>query len=101
LMKTLTLRSEVGPDGTLRLEVPSGLSPGPVEVVVVVQPAVETAETGGNETGSRPDTRPQTRRDCRTHPARTGVFKDRQVEEIDVDSALDEMSTSQLTPATP
>jgi hypothetical protein len=37
-MKTITTHSEIAADGTLRLELPTGLSPGPAEVVIVVQP---------------------------------------------------------------
>lgn len=44
-MKTVTLRSCVSDEGLLKLEVPD-LPPGPVEVVVVVQPA---------HSGQRPD----------------------------------------------
>jgi hypothetical protein len=90
-MTTLTLRSEVGPDGTRRLEIPSGLPPGPVEVVLVVQPAV--ASPAASETGPRPD-RPESRRDLSPHPARSGIFKDRRVEDIDIDRVLDEMNAA-------
>jgi hypothetical protein len=34
----MSFRTQIEPDGTLRLEVPSGLPPGPADVVVVVQP---------------------------------------------------------------
>ncbi|RIK30949.1 MAG: hypothetical protein DCC55_37040 [Chloroflexi bacterium] len=44
-MKTLTLEAEVSADGVLRLEAPVGLPPGRVEVVLVVQPALETNGT--------------------------------------------------------
>jgi hypothetical protein len=44
-MKTLTLEAEVQADGLLHLTVPSGLPPGKVEVVIVVQPVVETNGT--------------------------------------------------------
>lgn len=37
-MTTLTTRAVISPEGTLHLDLPSGLPPGPVEVVVVVQP---------------------------------------------------------------
>ena len=36
-METLTLQSEVQSDGKLRIEVPCGLAPGPVEVVLTVR----------------------------------------------------------------
>jgi hypothetical protein len=38
-MTTLTVQSEVTRDGLLKLEVPCGLPPGPVQVVLVVGPA--------------------------------------------------------------
>jgi hypothetical protein len=37
-MKTLTLRTRIGTDGTMDLHVPSDLPPGDAEVVVVVEP---------------------------------------------------------------
>lgn len=49
VMKTLTLEAEVSADGVLRLEAPVGLPPGRVEVVLVVQPAVEA--NGNMQTG--------------------------------------------------
>lgn len=39
-MKTLTLRTKIGTDGTMDLHVPSDLPPGDAEVVVVVGPVV-------------------------------------------------------------
>jgi hypothetical protein len=39
-MQTLTVQGVVTGDGTLRIEVPCDLPPGPVEVVVTVRPAV-------------------------------------------------------------
>ena len=70
-MTTLTIRSEVGPDGTLRLEIPSGLTPGPVEVVVVVQPVID--------------------RNGRTQPVRSGIFLNRGLVGVDVDAVTAEM----------
>lgn len=37
-MKTLTLETEIAPDGSLHLDIPAGLPPGKAEVVIVVQP---------------------------------------------------------------
>ena len=37
-MKTISVQGDVAADGTLRLVLPTGLAPGPVDVVVVVQP---------------------------------------------------------------
>ena len=37
-MKTISVQSEISADGTLRLVLPTGLAPGPTDVVVVVQP---------------------------------------------------------------
>jgi len=44
-MKTLTLEAEVEADGTLHVEVESGLPPGKVEVTLLVQPLTETHST--------------------------------------------------------
>jgi hypothetical protein len=43
-MKTLTVGAEVAPDGSLHLTVPSGLPPGRVEVVLVIQAKVQNGE---------------------------------------------------------
>jgi hypothetical protein len=43
-MKMLTVEAEVASDGTLHLTVPSGLPPGRVEVVLVIQPKVQNGE---------------------------------------------------------
>ncbi len=75
-MKTLTLRSEILSDGTLRLEVPSDLPPGPVEVVVVLQSTTE-AEA---EPGAAPIPR----------SARSGLFLDRAPRGLDPDAVLSE-----------
>jgi hypothetical protein len=40
-MQTLHLQAMVGEDGKLRLEVPCGLPPGPVEVVLVIASAAD------------------------------------------------------------
>lgn len=42
-MRTITLKAHVNDDGRLRLDLPADLPPGPVEVVVVIQPAREEA----------------------------------------------------------
>lgn len=44
-MQSIKLRSHVGQDGILKLEVPLGLSEMDLEVVVVVQPVAKT-QTG-------------------------------------------------------
>ena len=41
-MKTVMIKGEVLADGYLRLDVPCGLPPGPVEVCLVIQPDFET-----------------------------------------------------------
>jgi hypothetical protein len=35
-MRTITTQAEIASDGTLRLELPTGMSPGPAEVVIVL-----------------------------------------------------------------
>ena len=42
-MKTITARGEVGADGKLRLELETALPAGPVDVVLVIQPAESPA----------------------------------------------------------
>lgn len=37
-MKTFTVEADIAPDGMLQVTVPSGLPPGRVEVVLVIQP---------------------------------------------------------------
>jgi hypothetical protein len=55
-MKTITLRSRIGDDGRLRLDVPTGLSDGEVEVVVVVQPVpADAPDNGGRVVASEAD----------------------------------------------
>jgi len=41
-MTTITLQTKIDKDGHLHLDIPCGLPPGPVEVVVVVQPQPTT-----------------------------------------------------------
>lgn len=72
-MTTLTIRSEVGDDGKLRLEVPCRLPPGPVEVVLVVQPTSE---------GRASDS-----------PARSGLFLGRAPAGLDIDAIAGELNT--------
>ena len=38
-METVTIRTEIAPDGKLRIEVPTHLPPGPAEVAIVIRPA--------------------------------------------------------------
>lgn len=55
-MKTITLRSHIGGDGRLRLDVPTGLPHGDVEVVVVVQLAPPgESDNGGHIVASEAD----------------------------------------------
>jgi hypothetical protein len=69
-MTTLTVRSEIGEDGKLRLEVPCALPPGPIEVVLVVQPI-----TGEPAPAAR---------------ARSGLFVGRGPANLDLDALLEE-----------
>jgi hypothetical protein len=87
-MITLTIRSTVDPDGTLRLEVPSGLPPGPVEVVVIVQPATTATEPEPN-----PD-RPANGQDRPRRPARSGLFLNRGLSRVDVDAITAEIDAA-------
>jgi hypothetical protein len=38
-MKTIATQAEIASDGTLHLDLPTGLPPGPADVVVIVHPA--------------------------------------------------------------
>jgi hypothetical protein len=75
-MKTLTLRCEISGDGKLRLEVPCALPPGPVEVVLVVQPTADAA--------SSQSPTPRT--------ARSGLFLGKGPSGLDLDTVTGEMS---------
>ena len=44
-METLRTKTVIGPDGKVKIEVPSNLPPGPADVVVVISPAAETPPT--------------------------------------------------------
>jgi hypothetical protein len=48
-MKTLTVEAEIAPDGMLHVHVPSGLPPGRVEVVLVLQPKSNGLRSGKDE----------------------------------------------------
>jgi hypothetical protein len=66
-MQTLTVQGEVDSDGTLRLEVPCALPPGPVEVVVVLN-------------GTKPN-------GPLSHDTLSGLFAG-QLPDLDIDAAL-------------
>jgi hypothetical protein len=42
-METIRLTTDVRPDGTVRIEAPSTLPPGPAEAVVVLSPVARAA----------------------------------------------------------
>ncbi len=46
-MTTLTAQAVIAADGTLRLELPTDLPPGPADVVVVVQPTPPASDRSG------------------------------------------------------
>lgn len=59
-MKTLEFHSEVGSDGKIRIELPVGLPPGPVDAVLVVEssrqkPTPPYDNLGGSLAGVLPD----------------------------------------------
>ena len=90
-MTTLTVRSEIGEDGKLRLEVPCALPPGPVEVVLVVQASVASPEMGATEPcPARP-------RDPGLHRARSGLFVGKVTRNVDIDAITDEMNAEWKT----
>jgi hypothetical protein len=75
-MMTLTVRSEIGGDGKLRLEVPCQLPPGPVEVVLVVQSTADNPSPGSSASRS----------------ARSGLFLGKGPRGVDLDAVTDEMN---------
>ena len=48
-MQTITLETDIAQDGTLAISFPSGLPPGKVEVVLVIQPKVLLNQSGIHE----------------------------------------------------
>ncbi len=48
-MKSVTLQAHTGPDGNLRLDVPTGFADTDVDVVVVIQPHVPVAPAEGQD----------------------------------------------------
>ena len=44
-METLRTKTVIGPDGKVKIEVPSNLPPGPADAIVVISPAAETPAT--------------------------------------------------------
>ena len=89
-MTTLSVRSNVGSDGMLRLEVPSGMPPGPVEVVVVVQPAIPL-EQESNSDRLRSENAP------RSHRARSGLFLHRGLSGVDVEAVTEGLESAWKT----
>ncbi len=77
-MKTLTLQTKIGTDGKLHLIIPCNLPPGPVEVVVVVQPAAEA------ETVPTPEP---------PRKAQSGLFVGKARPDTDIDATLKEVNT--------
>ena len=53
-MKTMTLTAQIAPDGTLSLELPTGLPPGPAEIVVVVHPTPAGPAAAGPDLADHP-----------------------------------------------
>ncbi len=66
-MKTLTLETEIGLDGSLHLDIPSDLPPGKAEVVIVIQPL--------------PQSQPP-------YPSLEGLWQDFFPQDFDLDQAL-------------
>ena len=53
-MKSVTLRSHVGEDGILNLQVPLGITNTELEVMVIVQPLVQSEPKPSDPTGWMP-----------------------------------------------
>lgn len=54
-MQSITLRSHVGPDGILHLNIPVGLHDAEIEVTVTVQPVTTAKAKTPEELGYPPD----------------------------------------------
>jgi hypothetical protein len=97
-MKTTTLQATIGPDGTIHLDIPSDLPPGPAEVEVTIRPIL-TGTHGPREGASteselaKPTAGPTGEADLAA-PSRfcSGLFLGRLPEDYDIDAALDEMN---------
>jgi hypothetical protein len=97
-MKTLTLQATIGPNGTIHLDIPSDLPPGPAEVKVTIQPVATKSHSpwGGISTeaelvASLDVTTPEADPEA---PSRfcSGLFLGRLPEDYDIDAAIDEMN---------
>jgi hypothetical protein len=79
-MKTMTLQTTIDPNGTIHLDIPSDLPPGPAEVKLTIQPIsldMPTAAAG---------------REARSQTC-SGLFFGKLQEDYDIDAALDEMNS--------
>jgi hypothetical protein len=98
-MKTMTLQTTIGPNGTIHLDIPSDLPPGPAEVQLTIQPirsesysspeAASAESESARPLGARtPATGPEARsKTC------SGLFLGKLPEDYDIDAALDEMNS--------
>jgi hypothetical protein len=93
-MKTMTLQTTIGPDGTIDLHIPSDLPPGPAKVQVTIQPipAKSASPEEGAPAGS--ELVESTHEADLEAPSRTcsGLFLGRLPEDYDIDAAIDEMN---------
>ena len=68
-MQSVTVKSHIGPDGVLNLQIPLGLPETDVEVVVVVQPlAPDATREGSTSLGWPPNYFEETFGSFRDHP---------------------------------
>ena len=101
-LKTMTLQTTIGPNGTIDLHIPSDLPPGPAEIRVTIQPIPSKADpsrehpleeaTTASELGQPLDAR--AREPIPEAPTKTcnGLFLGRLPEDYDIDAAVDEMN---------
>jgi hypothetical protein len=71
------MNTEITSDGSLHLHVPTGLPPGPAEIVVVIQPAASRRHMVSDP----------------PYPSDEGVWVGK-MPDIDVDAALEEMNAA-------
>src|SRR5437762_9396612 len=101
-MITVTLQTTIGPDGTIHLDIPSDLPPGPAEIQVTIEPIPPKSSLPREHSGEEASTEsaPGQPLDARTReaspqaPSKTcsGLFLERLPEDYDIDAALNEMN---------
>jgi hypothetical protein len=98
-MKTMTLQATIGPNGTIHLDIPSDLPPGPAEVKVTIQPIPPKSYSPPEAASAESESAHAL--DARTPPADpearsktcSGLFLGKLPEDYDIDATLNEMNS--------